>query len=153
MIQKRSKISLKEKLEVISFFKVFGSQWSKISKMMGKFTENEIKNFVNATVRRNIRRFNKNKRIDQQIKGKHLSLLNIPELQGILLADKTQNQSWFDCILLSEEILALTKIENSDTYRVKELESFALFENNSEVSSLPAFCEYETLLPCEDLFS
>ena len=108
---------------------------------------------MNATLRRNIRRFNKNKRIDQQIKGKNLNLVNIPELENILLADKSEKQSWFDSILLSEEILALTKIDNSDEFRVKESESFAFFENNTENYSFSTIYTYETLLPCEDLFS
>lgn len=151
--QKRCKIGPKDRFNIFGFFQVFGTQWSKISKLMPKFTENELKNFINATVRRNIRRFNKNKGNDQKIEGKNLCLLNIPELQNVIFAEKTYKQSWFDSIFISHEILAKVKKESCDEYIIKELKSFPLIEDKMEIISSPIFLEYETELPCEDLFS
>ena len=108
---------------------------------------------MNYTVRRNVRRFNKNKRTDQQIKGKNLSLLNIPQLRDILLADKLQSQSWFDSIFLSEEIITKTKLEASYECGLNEEESFGMIADGPELTSFSDVYEFETQLPCEDLFS
>ena len=42
VIQTRCKINLKERIEIINFFQIFGSQWSKISKIMRKEQDNKI---------------------------------------------------------------------------------------------------------------
>ena len=95
--------------EIMSLFQLFdkfGPQWAKISQQIPTRTENQLKNFMNATVRRNIRKFNKGKLEHERINQSSLDVLHIPEVRGILLMDKNVNKEWFLDKFLSAEALA-----------------------------------------------
>lgn len=89
--------------KVLNLYYEIGPKWSKISKKLGTKTENQIKNYINAMVRRNIRRFNKGKFESEKIKVNSLDLLHITELKEILLAKKSKDKKWFSDISLSTD--------------------------------------------------
>ena len=148
-LRERTKIGKKESQDILSCFEIYGPQWSKLSNVLTNFTENELKNFINATVRRNVRRFNKNRSGSERINQCNIRLLKIPQLSQVLLACKSQEQSWFDDFSVSQEVflkIKTQKIENQDLTLEPILDSTIAF---SPVYSLFE----ETDLPCEDLFS
>lgn len=71
----------------------FGNKWSKIAKLLPGRSENQVKNFMHATIRRNIRRFNKGKLEAEKIKFSSLSILKNPEIREILTAKKDVKRS------------------------------------------------------------
>ena len=148
-IKERIKIGKKESMDILSCFEIYGPQWSKLSNLLTNFTENELKNFINATVRRNVRRFNKNRSMNERINECNIRLLNIPQLRQVLLVCKSQEQSWFDDFSVSQEVFLMIKkqrYENQDLI----LEPIP----DSTVDFSPVFSQFEeTDLPCEDLFS
>lgn len=56
---RKMKFSKRQILNIFEMFEVYGSRWSVFVKNFPNFSENDIKFFLNSTVRRNIRRFNK----------------------------------------------------------------------------------------------
>ena len=88
-------ISQSEQDKIFATFFQHGPFWSKIAREIGNRTENQIKNFLNATVRRNVRRFNKQQNPEDQIKTFSLDLLNIQEIRGLLLAEKKCKNEFF----------------------------------------------------------
>jgi hypothetical protein len=80
-----------------------GAKWSMFSNILKTKTENQLKNFVNATIRRNVRRFNYLKNFDEKIHSKSLELLKIPEIRAILTAPKNTPKSWFSDQTLGEQ--------------------------------------------------
>lgn len=129
---------------ICKLFDKIGPQWSKISQKLGTKTENQIKNFMNATVRRNIRRFNKGKPESLKIDTNSLDLLHIAELREILLADKNCDKIWFAEKSISNEtykkIYAITgKIKKEDT-------TFEDPEDFSEVQNELFDCSYNQWL-------
>lgn len=148
-IKKRIKIGKTESVDILSCFEIYGPQWSKLSNLLPNFTENELKNFINATVRRNVRRFNRNRSTNERINVCNIRLLKIPQLRQVLLACKSQKQSWFDAFSVSQDVFLMIntqKIGNQDITLDPILESIIGFS--------PLYCQFEeTDLPCEDLFS
>lgn len=78
---------------LFKLIEIHGSKWSKLSEIITYKTENQLKNFVYATIRRNIRRFNKVRSENDQIKFTSLKLLSIPEVRNVLIAPKSAPNS------------------------------------------------------------
>jgi hypothetical protein len=101
--------------KLIELYTEFGAQWSKISQMMDNRTENQLKNFMNATVRRNIRKYNKGKLEIEKIKVSSLEILQIQEVRELLLLKKDVDRKWFADKFLSDQ--AMMQIEMINLYR------------------------------------
>ena len=133
-------------------FEVYGSRWSTIMKFFPNFSENDIKNCINATVRRNIRRFNKNRKEEEKILTNSLELLNIDELKPLLFSEKTKKQAWFDSLTISKEAFLIVKSLEISGYNDRNYCLSPILDNFS--NSFPMYYKREiTDLPCEDLFS
>ena len=101
-------------LALRNFFEI-GCKWSVLSEILQTKSENQIKNFFNSTLRRNIRRFNKGKIYEERINFTSLEILKINELKEILTADKDKSISWFNSKFISQEskeIIEKMKIES-----------------------------------------
>ena len=83
------------------FFEI-GSKWSVLSEIIQTKSENQIKNFINSTVRRNIRKFNKGKNYEDRINCQSIDMLNVNELKEILTVDKEVSIEFFSSKNLSE---------------------------------------------------
>ena len=81
---KNEKLSEDELQKLFALQKKLGNKWSKISKEFPEKSENLLKNSFYSTIRRNIRRFNKNKADSEKIRGSIDLLLSIPEIRIIL---------------------------------------------------------------------
>lgn len=118
---------------ICKLFDKIGPQWSKISQKLGTKTENQIKNFMNATVRRNIRRFNKGKLESYKIQTNSLDLLHITELREILLADKNCDKIWFAEKSISNEtykkIDLITGKVKKEEFDINVTEEFSEVQN------------------------
>ena len=104
-----------------NFFEI-GSKWSVLSEIIKTKSENQIKNFINSTVRRNIRKFNKGKNFEDRINFSSIDILSITELKEILIADKDASIEYLSSKCLNEESkqkIEKMRIENSN----KSLES------------------------------
>ena len=99
-----------EKKIIFKKFFEIGSKWSVLSEIIRTKSENQIKNFINSTIRRNIRKFNKGKSYEERINCSSIDILNITELKEILTADKGVSINLFSSKILSEE--SKQKIEN-----------------------------------------
>ncbi|OMJ92970.1 hypothetical protein SteCoe_4191 [Stentor coeruleus] len=80
-----------------------GNQWSKIAQHLPGRTENQIKNFMYATVNRNLCKFNRNKIAKEQIFFRSFKILQNGEIRSILLADKKIKASFFEKTKLSQD--------------------------------------------------
>ncbi|OMJ71867.1 hypothetical protein SteCoe_29811 [Stentor coeruleus] len=108
--------------------KKFGNKWSKVAKLLSGRSENQVKNFMHSTIRRNIRRFNKGKLESEKIKFSSLSLLDNLEIREILTAKKSVSKSFFMQKFLSNEAKEIIKsmhdsITQSSKSKVKILEN------------------------------
>ena len=103
-IERFSSIFTNEEKNLIfkNFFEI-GSKWSVLSGIIQTKSENQIKNFINSTIRRNIRKFNKGKNYEDRINFCSIDILNISELKEILIADKEVNINLLSSKILSEE--------------------------------------------------
>lgn len=108
-------LSAEEINYLIELYTQLGPQWSKISQLMSSRTENQLKNFMNATVRRNIRKYNRGKLENEKIKVNSLDILQIPEVREILLLKKDVDRKWFADKFLSDQ--SLMQIEMISFYR------------------------------------
>lgn len=116
---------------IIQCLSKYGNQWSKIAKHLPGRTENSIKNYMYATVRRNLRKFNRNKLETEKIVFSSFTILNNPEIRSILTADKRVKKSVFDKMFLSLEAL---KIANYDAIKKEEaIENILKIEEISEL--------------------
>lgn len=100
-----------------------GNKWSEILPFFPGKSQNDIKNFFNATVRRNIRRFNSRKSEDEKIKGSLDRIMKIPEVREILLLNKSLSKKFFkekklsvDSIDKIYEICGINLTEGSRAY-------------------------------------
>ena len=91
-----------EKSSILKKILELGCKWSVLSLIIKTKSENQIKNFLNSTIRRNVRKFDKYRVNEEKINCNSLKLLEIVELQIILTADKTKNVDWFKQKNLSE---------------------------------------------------
>ena len=108
-----------EKKSIFKNFRKLGSKWSVLSAIIQSKSENQIKNFLNSTIRRNLRKFNKSKGEEEQIKICSLDLLKIDELQRILEADKSRSLKWFKEQTISIEARKEIEIIQSKTIEKK----------------------------------
>lgn len=83
----------------------YGTSWANICEFLPERSENQVKNFINATVRRNIRRYNKFKPEHQKIKVNSLRLLECSEFKNVLLWDKEIKKKNFVEIKFSQDAL------------------------------------------------
>lgn len=83
--------------------KKYKNKWSKIAKLLLGRTENQVKNFMHATIRRNIRKFNKDKPDEEKINISTLDLLYNQEIRSILTAEKEIKRSILMKTYLSSE--------------------------------------------------
>ena len=109
---KNEKLSEDDFQKLFSLQMKFGSKWSKISKEFPEKSQNLLKNSFYSTVRRNIRRFNKNKTDSERIRGPIHRLLLVPEIRSILEAGKFLTNQEFFCRTLSTEALCLIQTMN-----------------------------------------
>ncbi|OMJ78619.1 hypothetical protein SteCoe_21544 [Stentor coeruleus] len=111
-----TKIEIKTILEAQ---KVYKNKWSKIAKLLLGRTENQVKNFMNSTVRRNIRKFNKGKSDEEKISISTLDLLLNQEIREILTAKKEINRSVLMKVYLSSEAKEFIHSLASPSYKIK----------------------------------
>ena len=150
--KERSKVGKTDFHNIVSLFKIYGPQWSRLSEMIPNFTENEIKNLINSTIRRNIRRYNKHKSEEEKILSNSVNLINISKLRPLLLKRKSKNQAWFDSYFLNQETLIMAKSLKSPNKTDQELVLDPIPESPPHMYSF-TYPEEETDLPCEDLLS
>ena len=149
---KRVKFGKRQIIKIFEMFEVYGSRWTTIMKFFPNFSENDIKNFINSTVRRNLRRFNKNRKEEEKILTNSLQLLNIDELKPLLMSEKSKKQAWFDSLVISKEAFFMAKSLEISCCKEREICLSPILDNFS--SDFPILYKLEkTDLPCEDLFS
>ena len=101
--------------EIDQLFECFlkhGTKWSLISKEIQSKNESQIKNLFYATIRRNIRKFNKGKLKNEKIILKSLSILENTEIREILTAKKNIPKHFFSNCYLSIEALIQIQSQN-----------------------------------------
>jgi hypothetical protein len=104
----------------LQLFLEYGNKWSFISQTIKTKSENQIKNFINSTLRRNLRRFNSSRCEEEKIKCNSLDLFKIQDIRYILCAGKERKKEWFqDQMLTTEAKRQIRAIEESC---VEELE-------------------------------
>ncbi|OMJ75892.1 hypothetical protein SteCoe_24871 [Stentor coeruleus] len=91
----------------------FGNKWSKIAKLLKGRSENQVKNFMHATIRRNMRKFNKGKNDSEKIKLVSLDILSDPEIREILTAKKEVKRSTLMSLSLSKEAKKIIQSYNN----------------------------------------
>ena len=149
---RKMKFNKKQILNIFEMFEVYGSRWSVFAKHFPNFSENDIKNFLNSTVRRNIRRFNKNRKQEEKIITNSLQLLNIDELKPLLMSEKSQKQIWYDSLVLSKEASLMIRSLEISSNNYNEMLLSPILDIISSESTI--FYDLDkTDLPCEDLFS
>ncbi|OMJ75893.1 hypothetical protein SteCoe_24872 [Stentor coeruleus] len=110
----------------------FGNKWSKIAKLLPGRSENQVKNFMHATIRRNIRRFNKGKLETEKIKFSSLGILKNPEIREILTAKKDVKRSVLMQKFLSAEAKEI--IKSTHNAGTQSSESFSeTLKNTSQI--------------------
>lgn len=115
-----------------------GNQWSKIAQHLPGRTENQIKNFMYATVNRNLYKFNRNKIGKEQIFFQSFKILQNGEIRSILLADKKVKASFFEKTRLSQDALNAM--------------NFYQFHTQSELPSLEANTKCSSESPVSKVF-
>jgi hypothetical protein len=98
-----------------------GNKWALISRQMPGWGENTLKNTYYSTVRRNIRRFNRNKEFSQSIRGPIDELMKIEEIRKILILKKEASKNLYEKKVLSANALRAMEefIEYGDEYEEK----------------------------------
>ena len=149
---RKMKFSKRQKSNIFEMFEVYGSRWSVFVKLFPNFSENDIKNFLNSTVRRNIRRFNKNRKQEDKILTNSLHLLNIDELKPLLMSQKSVQQTWYNSLVLTKEAYLMIRSLEISSNNYKEMFLSPILDISSSESTI-FYCLDKTDLPCEDLFS
>lgn len=125
---------------ILQGHKKIGNKWSKIAKLLIGRSENQVKNFMHATIRRNMRRFNKGKDDSEQIKIVSLEILRNPEIGSILTAKKEVKRSTLMCLSLSKEIMhSSNKLDNSHKiiqFRFSEFEDWNITDFEDIISPI-----------------
>ena len=141
-------LSAEEINYLIELYTQLGPQWSKISQLMSSRTENQLKNFMNATVRRNIRKYNRGKLENEKIKVNSLDILQIPEVREILLLKKDVDRKWFADKFLSDQ--SLMQIEMINFYRnmnnFPQTQNFQLFPAMNPFYPIPYVNYFDQLV-------
>ena len=81
----KSDWSIEEKKKLIELHETFGNCWSKIAENLPGRTDNSVKNCFYSLIRKNLRKFNRNKPESEKIKGSIKELLKRPKFRNILL--------------------------------------------------------------------
>lgn len=115
----------------------YGNQWSKIAKFLPGRTENHVKNFMYATIRRNVRKFNKGKLDSEKIVFKSFSILGNLEIREILTAEKSVKNSTFLNTFLSRDAIEYLKNQNFQS------------EENNNMLSFDHELEYDNMISTE----
>lgn len=130
-----------ESISTIEFYSMFGSQWSKLSDLIPGKTENQIKNFINSIIRRNIRRFNKGKLENERIQSNSIEILKFPEVKNLLLTHVRVKKDWYIDKFLSKDILK----EINQIKTQKEKERYGKIDNTEkQVNESPANTENDS---------
>ena len=104
-----------ERTKLIKLFEYYGTSWNKISSFLPGHSENQLKNFINSTIRRNIRRYNKAKPLDEKILVNSIKLLECPEVKAILLTHKRlKNTELISMSLSSHALEFINSIEEKE---------------------------------------
>ena len=128
------KFSKPESKMVFELFFEYGCKWSYIANIISSKSENQIKIFINSTLRRNIRRYNKGKRPDEKIPIFSLKLYDILELREILKAEKKIKSRWlFDKAISDSTKEAIKNI--IDEEKIINVGKSNDEERNSELSN------------------
>ncbi|OMJ91404.1 hypothetical protein SteCoe_6090 [Stentor coeruleus] len=125
---------------------LIGNKWSKIAKKLPGRGENQIKNFFYATVRRNLRRFNKDKPQHERLNYFSERLLDNLEIRNILLSGKNIKSKIMKSILLSPEAKRFIYSLNEDIKTQKGLD--CEIENVSKIGN--GECSNENTLRDDD---
>lgn len=103
-LNKQSSSRLFSNTEMQLLLKIYddiGPKWAEISVYFPFRSENFLKNHLNATIRRNVRRFNKGRPENEKIKSNKVELIRHSELRCFLTCDKTKKADYFSNIKLS----------------------------------------------------
>jgi hypothetical protein len=110
--------------EIALLFQVqqtLGNKWSQISEYFPGRSRNKIKNFFYSTLRRNLRRFNKNRGEEERIKKPLKEIFEIPEIRKILMVEKEvkSEREWKEKELSRETVEELGRIADRERKRLK----------------------------------
>ncbi|OMJ73159.1 hypothetical protein SteCoe_28229 [Stentor coeruleus] len=125
-----------------------GNKWSKISPFFPKRSKNSIKNFFYSTIRRNIRRFNKDKREDEKIKGDVKELIKIPEIREILICEKScekhvlrskqlSDESFWNMKMINDGLLDYQNNGSEEDFGFLEMDEYREYAENEDENILP----------------
>lgn len=132
--------------KLISIQKVHGNKWIKIAKELKGRTENQVKNFFHAMIRRNIRKFNKGKKNYEKLEFISMEMLSNPELRKILLAKKSVHWTVISKTKLSINALHfLESLKNSKNETTTDLSKNVIFTANY-ANPLESWTESEAII-------
>lgn len=89
--------------------KIYGNRWLKMAKRLPGRTENQVKNFFYAMIRRNIRKFNKGKEESEKLKFISMDMLKNNEVRKLLLSKKSYTSAKIRQTKLSKEAFNFLK--------------------------------------------
>jgi hypothetical protein len=90
----------------------FGNKWTVIAEHLPGWGPNTLKNKFYSTIRRNIRKFNKDKKPEECIRGNIGKLLEIQEIRTILTARKSMKAKDFSAVKLTEKTMEIIQEMN-----------------------------------------
>jgi hypothetical protein len=115
--------SAEEEMKLSELLDTFGTSWTKICEFLPGRSENQLKNYINSTVRRNIRRFNKFRGHDEKIQNYSLKLLDCPEIKKILMTSKNVKCEYFKDLEVSENAFEFIRSVSENFEEENELVS------------------------------
>jgi hypothetical protein len=121
--------------EVFACYLKHGTKWSLISKEIQSKNESQIKNLFYATIRRNIRKFNKGKLENEKITLKSLIILENNEIREILTAKKKIPKHFFSSRYLSSTAVQVVQNQGFSEEEEKN-SSFELTNSNFEMKDM-----------------
>ena len=125
-----------EKILIFKHFFEIGCKWSVLSEIIQTKSENQIKNFFNSTIRRNVRKFNKGKDHQDRIHFCSLEILKIDELKEILIADKQISINWFNSKFISEDSKQMIEKIRIENVKKTQITDFLVNELDNVLDSL-----------------
>ena len=84
---KKEEWTEEEENKIFELQKQLGNKWSEIASFVPGRTENSVKNCFYSAIRRNLRKFNKNKPESEKLKGSVRNLLKKPHVKSLLLGE------------------------------------------------------------------
>ena len=119
---KNTKLSEDDVKRLFFLQRKFGNKWSKFSAELPGKSQNLLKNTFYSTIRRNLRKFNKNKLEFEKFRGSIANFLLIPEIRLILEAEKSLSKEEFLKISLSAGALNETQKVSQTVPRSSEVD-------------------------------